>query len=341
MTNEEISNLISRLKNPEKIVKTWTIRDICIDVLASMFTYKGLPESMPQEYAERFFVMNGSAAAWKLDDPLAVRYKGKLISSIGCPAERPDCYGIGEKYIANTFSGYVKTLTDDDGAIGWNNSMHTSDMPIIIEFSKLLTECFTSFNTNILYSRLKPVYRAANDTEKAAIQSAYTSIKDDLEPIVITSQNVLAEIEGQDSIKVLEITDVKNADKIQYIVKAIDDIIRMFFTYYAGQAIQGNGKLAQQTVDEVQGTTSTSFILPNDKLYQRRKWVKRINELFGTEIEVDFSDAWKTESLKYKKEADIDENGELEEMQEEETVTETDEETVKQTEKEEKEDDET
>ena len=112
----------------------------------------------------------------------------------------------------------------------------------------------------------------------------------------------------------MEITDVKNADKLQYIVKAIDDVMRWYLTLY-GQAIQGNAKLAQQTVDEVQGTTSASFILPNDKLRMRKKAIEEVNALFGTDIEVDFSDAWKTESVKYKKEADIDENGELEELE--------------------------
>ena len=49
----------------------------------------------------------------------------------------------------------------------------------------------------------------------------------------------------------------------------------------------------------------------------RKKAIEEVNALFGTDIEVDFSDAWKTESVKYKKEADIDENGELEELDEE------------------------
>lgn len=333
MDNEELYQLILNQKNPEKLLKAWTIKDICINTLTSMFAYGGLPESMNDDFIERYFVMNGSAAAWILDDPNAPRYKGELITSIGCGAERPDCYGIGSKYIATTANGYVKTLDDTNGAIGWNNSLHTSDMNVITQFSDMLTEMFVSLKTNVLYSRYKPVYKAANDTEKRAIEEAFRNIKDDLSPIVITSSNVLAELEGKETINVLDITDVKNADKIQYIVKAIEDAFRMFYTLY-GQCIQGNGKKAQQTVDEVQGSTSTSFIIPNDKLKQRRKWIEKINNLFGRDYTVDFSDAWKTESLKYKKEADLDENGELEELGENTNGEETEEETVIETEKE-------
>lgn len=336
MTNSEIYEMILNQKNPVKLVSAWTLKDICINILASMFSYKGLPDSMPEEYAERFFIINGSVAGWRLDDPNAVRYKDEVIASIGCVADQPDAYGIGKKYIASTFSGYVKELDDSNGCIGWNNSNHTSDMPLISLFVDMLTEMFTSLKTNVIYSRLKPVFKASNDTEKRAIEEAFKTIKDDLAPIVVTSTNVLEEIDNNsESIKTLDITDVKNADKLQYIVKAADDLIRWFFTYYAGQAIQGNSKLAQQTKDEVQGTTSTSFILPNDRLYQRRKWAEKLNKMFNLNIEVDFSDAWKTESLKYKKEADLDENGSIEELAEKvdlETDPETEKETVEETE---------
>lgn len=336
MTNEELYQIILNQKSPEKLVKAWTIKDVLIQTLASMFTYKNLPESINEDFIERYLIMNGSAAVWILDNPLAVRYKDELIVSIGCPAERPDAYGIGKNYIASTMDGYVKTLDDSTGAIGWNNSLHISDMALINNFTDMLTEMFVSLKANVLYSRYKPVFKASDDKEKRAIEEAFSKIKDDLAPIVITSSNVLAELEGNpETIKTFDITDVKNSDKLQYIIKSIEDIFRLFYTLY-GQCIQGNGKKAQQTVDEVEGSTSTSFILPNDRLKQRRKWIEKINKLFDKNYEVDFSDAWKTESIKYKKEADIDDNGELEELTEtgEETVKETETETEKQTEEE-------
>lgn len=324
MTNTEIYEKILSIKGADKALKAWTLKDLCIEILGNMFTYGNLPESIPEEFIERFFIMNGSVAMWTLDNP-ADEDNGKLIVTIGGEAERPNVYGVGSRYIASTFNGYVNTLTPhEDGAIGYNNSLHTSDMPFICQIVDLMTEILTSLKTNVIYSRLKPIFKVTNDTEKQAVIQAFKNIKDDLEPIQITSRNVMAEeLEGQETIKVLDITDVKNADKLQYIMKAADDVIRWFFTYYAGQAIQGNSKLAQQTVDEVQGSTSTSFILPNDRLKMRRKWVEECNKIFGTEITVDFSDAWKTESLKYKAEADINDNGTLEELEEvQEEVTE-------------------
>ena len=71
-----------------------------------------------------------------------------------------------------------------------------------------------------------------------------------------------------------------------------------------GQTIQGNGKMAQQTVDEVNGQTSISFIIPNNMLKERRKAIAKFNEIFGYDVSVDFSTAWKTEEMKYTAQAD-------------------------------------
>ena len=322
-SNYEIYDKIL-LKYGDKILKAWSLKDIAININATMFTYKNLPDSIPQEFIERFLVLNDPVVFWKLDDPQTPRYKGELIVSPAGYSDEPDCYGLGAHVIATTLGGYTKEgLTPGkDCVVMHNNSVYTGDMPVICQAVDAITEMFTSLNTNIIYSRLKPVFKASTDKEKAAIETAFNSIKDDSKPIVITSKNIVEEdIEGSETIKVLEITDVKNADKLQYIVKAIDDVMRWYLTLY-GQAIQGNAKLAQQSVDEVQGTTSSSFIIPNDKLRMRRKAIEEVNELFKEllpygDIEVDFSDAWKTESLKYKKEADIDENGQLEELDEE------------------------
>ena len=329
-SNADIYDMLV-LKYGDKVLKAWSLKDVLINFLAPMFKYEELPDSIPEEFIERFHILNGDIAVWKLDDPNAFRYKDELIVSCCGYADKPDAYGIGERVIATTLSGYAKNdLKEGESCVViHNNSLYTSDMAIICYFTDMFTEMFTSLKTNIIYSRLKPVFKVSDEKERAAVLEAFTKIKDDSEPIQITSSNVLAEALAEaganptDTIKVLDITDVKNADKLQYIVKCIDDAFRWFFSMI-GQAIQGNGKLAQQTVDEVQGTTSMSFILPNDRLKMRRKGWEKVNKLFGTNVTVDFSDAWKTESIKYKKEADIDENGELEELTEEpETEPET------------------
>lgn len=334
MNTEKLYDLILSKFAPDKINLAWLIKNLCIDILTSMYTYENLPDSMPAEFIERYLIMNGSACGWRYDGQTDPLHQDKLIISLGGPAEAPDVYGIGQKYKAVTENGYVKTFdrNSDECAIIYNNSLYAPDMNIINNFADIIVEMFVSLKTNVLYTRNKPVFKAGTDKERAAIIKAFNDIKNDLEPIVVTSTNIMEQIDGApESIKVLDITDVNNADKLQYIVKSIDDAFRWFFTLY-GQSVQGNGKMAQQTVKEVDGSTSLSFIYPNDRLVMRRKGFDRFNEIFGTDIQVRYSDAWLTESIKYKKEADIDDDQilqdpEPEEQTEEETVEQTEEQT--------------
>ena len=308
MNIEKLYDFILQKGAPDKVNFAWLIKDICVDILSSMFTYENLPDSIPEEFTEQFLIMNGSIAGFRYTgkDPL---HNDKLIVATGGDAEMPDVYGLGLTYKAVTLNGDVFTITRGDNANGviiYNNSIKSGDMGVINAFADMITEQFISLKANVLYSRNKPVFKASTDKERAAIEQAFKKIKNDLEPIVITSENILEQLEGSgETVKVLDITDVNNADKIQYIVKAIDDTFRWFFTLY-GQSVQGNGKMAQQTVKEVDGSTSLSFIYPNDRLKQRQKGFDAFNAMFGTDIKVRFSDAWLTESIKYKNEADID-----------------------------------
>ena len=303
---ELYERILQRKKGGDKISFVWLVKQTCVDMLASMMTYENLPETIPEEFVEQYLILNGSEAGWIYDGP-DEDFKNEKIITDGGEADAPNVYGVGKRYLGSTQNGYVKSLTPGkDCAVIYNNSLHESDMPLINMFADMVTEAFISLKANILYSRNKPVFKASTDKERAAIREAFNKIKDDLEPIIITSNNIMEQIDGaEESVKVLDITDVQNADKIQYIVKTIDDLFRWFFTLY-GQSVQGNGKMAQQTVKEVDGSTSLSFIYPNDRLKMRQRGWDQFNKLFGTDVKVRFSDAWLTESIKYKNEADID-----------------------------------
>ena len=51
MNVEKLYNIIVQ-NGGDKLSLAWTIKQICINILASMFTYDGLPESIPEEFVE-------------------------------------------------------------------------------------------------------------------------------------------------------------------------------------------------------------------------------------------------------------------------------------------------
>lgn len=339
-------NILEDLKRLRKVPFTkMALQSYIIDIMEnffySMFEYKDFPDSMPKEYAERYLIWYGCAAADKVPESYNKGlYKGSPVFLHAQPAEDPDVYGIGSRCIVTSANGYCETKEFDEVAFGWNNSAHTNLSEFIALSSEAIANALLTVRNDVAYAKNHPIYKARNDKEKDALNAYWKKVKDSdgQDDLAIASPNILDEVlegQGTASQNVINLSDPLTSDKLQYITKVVDDYMRWCFGLY-GQAIQGNGKLAQQSVDEVNGQTSTSFILPNDMLYQRRLWLERMKAkgFVPKSAEIDFSTAWKVEEVKYQKEADIDENGELNEVEtDEDTATDTEEETVTETEK--------
>ena len=61
--------------------------------------------------------------------------------------------------------------------------------------------------------------------------------------------------------------------------------------------------MAQQSVDEVNGTVSSSLIIPLNMLKARRDMIEAINSTFGLQATVDLAGPWRAEVTKYENES--------------------------------------
>jgi hypothetical protein len=84
---------------------------------------------------------------------------------------------------------------------------------------------------------------------------------------------------------------VKDVDKLQYLAGYRDEIIKRFFQIY-GQDTHANLKRAQQSVEEITGTSALCMIIPEQKLTQRKRFAEQMNSMFGTNVTVDYSKCW-------------------------------------------------
>lgn len=287
-----------------------------LSVLTSAFRWEGLPETIRPEYIELYLNIYGQCA-------ICPNKKGEIIVAQVNRGGAPDDYGLGTTPIIATLNGYTETYNEvindvmygNDGHRGviiYNNDVKTPNAFLRI-FSTLLTEAITSFYQNIIHSRYIPVFVASTDIVKNAIERVMPDIIAG-KPTIIVSDNILTEIEnGVKTLQTVPINDVDKQEKIQFISKTIDDILRWFLSFY-GQAVQGNGKLAQQTVDEVNGTTSASFILPENGYRCREKAIKLLNSTFGYNASLSYNKPWAVELEKYTE--DIEEPEEPEEIEE-------------------------
>lgn len=275
-----------------------------------MFTYDNLPETIEENYLEMYFTSNGTVAATKTEKGLVV-YRGGRSGQV-------KLYGLGEKYLGTNNDpelGSIERTVGVDCVVGYNNSTMSPDFDFQF-YPYVLTEIEKSILFNIRYARLAPIFEAADSKEKDSIETLLNNI-DDGKMVNVISENILKELEGGGT-KTFNLTDVKEIDKLQYLIKAYEDMKRLFFTKY-GLSDKGSGKMAQQTVDEVNGSTSSAFTLPLNMLYYRRKFVEEVNDMFGTEIEVRFSPAWELEYKKFISDSEASDDEYTEDIPEEES----------------------
>lgn len=298
-----------------------------INFTTGMFIYDNLPDSIPERFLEMYLQENGSVGFTKDSN-------GELVIIRGGHTGDVVRYGLGADYLGSNDSpeGEIRFTVGVDGVVGYNNATMSPNFDALFN-AHILTEIEKSLLFNIRYSRLAPVFEATDSDNKKQIEELLNNI-DDGKMVNVISEQILQKIETGGN-EVLKLTDVKEVDKIQYLIKAYEDVKRMYSSKF-GLGDRGSGKLAQQTVDEVNGSIGAEFSLPLEMLYYRRLMVEDVNNMFADilpygNIVVRFSPAWEIEYQKFITTADADSDKELAEDIADETAEESTEESTEET----------
>lgn len=295
----------------------------------TMFEYNNLPVTVDPLYIETFlqeYDNNSYIAWWKLNDSEASPGfpEGSLIVSSATLGTDLNPYGEGAEVIAVTRNGHerrFKNRYEDEVVVGFNNITHEPCNDIEID-AATLAEIDLSILYLIHYTRLYPVFKAADEKTRDKIVQAFKNMEVG-KPLTIIDKPLLEELGIETkSLETETLTNPELASVIQFTSKLREDVKRWHFTKY-GQTINSSSKLAQETVDEVNGAVSASLIIPLSMLAARRAMIEEVNRKFGTNIEVNLSGAWRAEVTRYEEisgEEDIDGSEEGEENTEESEV---------------------
>lgn len=286
-----------------------------LNIHLSMFEYGNLPDTIDPFFLESFLQSNdtGSFVAWfrtDSDNTSPGFPEGSLIVASANFGKTLNPYGEGTEVIAVTKNGKSYRFDNrysDDVAIGFNNLIKLPCSDIELD-AQTIAAVDLSILYLIHYTRLYPIFKIQDEKEREKVITAFKNMELG-KPLTIIDDNLLADLGVESSgITVDKFTSPDLANQIQYISKLREDLKRWHLTKY-GQTVNGNSKLAQETVDEVNGTVSASLIIPLSMLAARRMMVEEVNRKFGTNITVDFSGAWRAEVTRYEDlsgEGDID-----------------------------------
>lgn len=243
----------------------------------TMFKYHNLPDTMPQREIELLLQCNGWGCVCEID--------GNLYCLNGGLGGVPNAYNMPTEIIINNpYLNYNKTLTiDTDCVIIPNDSMYVGLLPMYNRYCTMLVE---NDITMILATVNKRVQNLLSANDDNTVESA----KNFLKKVFDGELGVIADSKLFDSLKV-------NASSVNSTVSMtelfeFEQYVKASLYNEIGLSANYNMKRERLTSAEVETNTDNLYPLVDDMINQRRKAVEKINEMFGTNIEIEFNSSW-------------------------------------------------
>lgn len=314
--------MYSNLKEREKkTIDEFNYQDKFANILTSMFETEET-ETNPffkkweKEEFENILLKFGSVAIWF--DEEEKDYVFSTCEMLG----QIDFMGKGKDLFCVTQNGHSKTFenwrSNKDVVVIFNNDNHTRDLNIE-RYAEMSTETWVSMLSAIIGTRYNDILIAKDEKTRVALKEVLEKSKNGA-PHIITSDNILAELNDKEMISHIQLSDFKNSDKIQYLSNFMTFIERNFYNIY-GMTTQGSDKIAQQTKAEVENGIYCAWIEVLSRLNERKKGFAEVKEKFAIDVPYKLSEVWQKEYDRIFKVEEIEESEKTEKTDEiEETM---------------------
>ena len=308
----------SYVKDKDKALKTFT--DYTLDKTQMMFTYEGLPETIPSEELEKILQSKGHCLITEVD--------GELYALSGSFGGEVDPYNRPKQYVvSNVALKLSKTYDIGDNCVLVKNDFNCVGLlPLITKYGALLTDGEISLNVATIISRISMLISAPDDKTKASAEIFIQKILDG-------DISVIGENSFFDGVK-LQTMGIANTSYINQLIELIQYYKASFLNELGLQA-NYNMKRERLTVGEVLANIDNILPFVENMKHEREKAFSQLNSMFGTSITVDYNGVWKTNQEHSEQEEILADSDNLVDVSETEEPTETKEPTEEQTETEE------
>lgn len=265
-----------KFKDMQKCVNTYM--DYMLLRTINMFTYSGLPDTIPSEILETYLQINGLACVFE--------HNGELYATFGGWGGEPNEYYIPTQFIvANPYLNVFETFTDGESCVVMkNDSLYKGLNDMFRRYATQLATNDISINLASINSRIVALIDAPDDrTRESAEQYLQKVARGDLG--VVASNAFLDGVRTQpyggtsDSL-------IKTLIELHQYIKA---------SWFNEIGLEANYNMKREALSEAEGAMNDDVLVPlvDDMLRCRQEAVKKINELFGTNITVELASAWK------------------------------------------------
>ena len=257
--------------------------DRLTELSISMFDWQNVPDSIDTRFLETTLFLNGSAVFFKdedlREDNIEGEEDGTLLALPVAMNGNFDLYNIPTRRTAYATNGYNRNLTNKDSVIVYNNMIRTNSVQTCTVYARRLWNLDRAIDVNA-NAQKTPVLIRCNDSERLTLVNAYQKWEGN-EPVIYGTKDF-----DPNSISVLR-TDAPYVARDLYELKT--QIWNEALTYLgiSNMNFQKRERLVTDEVIRNQGGTIASRY---SRLEARREACKKINKMFGTNIEVYFRD---------------------------------------------------
>ncbi len=296
---EKLGGFGYNLKNKKR-----TMQDITAYMLSRtmrMFEYTGLPETIPARELELQLQTAGFA--------VVAEYNNNLYSFIGGLGGVPDEYYRPTICIVNNpYLKYNKELQiNKDCVLIRNDSTLTGLLPLFGKYSYLMAENELTMKISNINMRIPSLISAQDDRTRTSAEKLIKDVEDG-------ENGIIAESALLDALKVSPYGSVATARNLSELVE-FEQYLKASLYNEIGLDANYNMKRESLSMAEAQMNDDALFPLVDDMLKSRREALRRVNEMYNTEISVDLSGAWKRNAQELQAGPVVDQEPETEEQE--------------------------
>lgn len=241
-----------------------------------MFKYENLPKTIKTKDLETYNQVGGFSIWAKVNGELYV-FQGGL-------GGKPNPYYLPTIVtVANPALNYSANLEiDKECIVMLNDYYYIGLMPMFNKYAHLLSEAELSLQTAIINARVPYLVQADNESTKKSAEEFLKKIKKG-EMGIIASNDFFEGITTHDFFTEPHIKEI--IESIQYIKGS----------WYNEIGINSTFNMKREAINEAEATLNEDLLVPFPQvmLECRQEALNKINNMFGTNITIDFDSVWK------------------------------------------------
>lgn len=245
----------------------------------AMFKWKGLPDTIPQRILEGQ-IQKGYTGIVKKDD--------KFYQVFGTLSSELDYNYMPTKYIVANPYLITKTFTiNKDVVIIPNDNRYMGLYPLCRYYATLLSENVISKNILTVNSRAMNVFKVTNERQ-------YNDVIEFIKKLYDGDIDAIVQKEIYSNIETLPFADSRSH---QSITELIEDQQYIKAAWYNDLGLQANYNMKRESINSNEAQLNESALRPfvDVMLESRKNACKKIKEIFGLELDVEFDSSWETQ----------------------------------------------